>query len=89
MRLICRVVFVRDRTSIRQRPRQPIKLGDHQGVAGPACGERFAEPGSLAVGAGQAMVDVDPLGIDTHGEQGVTLSGEVLLIGRASGVPDK
>jgi hypothetical protein len=35
------------------------------------------------------MVDVDPLEIDAHGEQGVTLSGEVLLIGGASGVPDK
>lgn len=35
------------------------------------------------------MVDVDPLSLDAQVEQGVALGGEVLLIGRASGVPDK
>ena len=51
-----------DGPSIRQGPDQKVELGDHQGVAGPARSERLPEPGSLAVGAGQAVVDVDALG---------------------------
>jgi hypothetical protein len=43
----------------------------------------------LSVGAGQAVIDVDPLSLDAQAEQGVALGGEVLLIGGASGVPDK
>jgi len=35
------------------------------------------------------VIDVDPLGFDTHGEQSVALGSEVLLVGGASGVPDK
>ena len=41
------------------------------------------------MGAGQAMVDIDPLGLDTEAEQAVSVRGQVLLIGGASGVPDK
>jgi prevent-host-death family protein len=44
---------------------------------------------AFTVGAGQAVVDVDPLGLDTETEQGVALGGQILLIGGASGVPDK
>jgi hypothetical protein len=54
-----------------------------------ACCECFAEPGTFAVGAGQAVVDIDPLGLDTEVEQAVALSGEISLISGASGVPDK
>ena len=35
------------------------------------------------------MVDIDPLSLDAQTEQSVALGGEVLLIGGASGVPDK
>lgn len=35
------------------------------------------------------MVDVDPLGLYPERDQSVALGGEVLLIGGASGVPDK
>jgi hypothetical protein len=35
------------------------------------------------------VIDVDPLGLDAQAEQGIALGGEVLLIGGASGVPDK
>ncbi|MGH3602040.1 MAG: hypothetical protein ACRDQH_17475, partial [Pseudonocardiaceae bacterium] len=35
------------------------------------------------------MIYVDPLGLDAEGEETVALGGEVLLIGGASGVPDK
>jgi hypothetical protein len=38
---------------------------------------------------GQAVVNVDPVGPDTEAKQGVALRGQVLLIGGASGVPDK
>jgi hypothetical protein len=51
--------------------------------------QRLAEPGTLTVGAGEAVVDVDPVGLDTQAEQSVALSSQACLIGRASGVPDK
>jgi antitoxin YefM len=35
------------------------------------------------------VVDVDTLDLDTETEQGVALGGQILLIGGASGVPDK
>jgi hypothetical protein len=35
------------------------------------------------------MVDKGSVGFDTEAEQAVALRGEVLLIGGASGVPDK
>ena len=64
-------------------------FGHHQGVAGPAGGQCLAEPGSLAVGAGQAVVDVDPFLLDTQTGQAIVLRSQILLIGGASGVPDK
>jgi hypothetical protein len=35
------------------------------------------------------VVDVDTVDLDAEGKETVALSGEVLLIGGASGVPDK
>jgi hypothetical protein len=35
------------------------------------------------------MVDVDPRGFDAEGEETVALRGQILLIGGASGEPDK
>ncbi len=35
------------------------------------------------------VVDVDPLSLDTEAEQAITLSGQILLIGGTSGIPDK
>jgi hypothetical protein len=81
--------LVGDRAGIRQRPGQSVELGHHQGVPGSTCGQGLAEPGTFAVGAGQAVVDVDSFSLDAEAEQGVALRGEVLLIGGASGVPDK
>ncbi len=49
----------------------------------------LAKSGTLAVGAGQAVGNVDPVGLDTEAKQGVALRSQVLLIGGASGVPDK
>jgi hypothetical protein len=66
-----------------------VELGHDQGVAGAAGGEGFAKAGAFPVGAGQPVIDVDAFCCDSEAEQGVTLSGEVLLIGGASGIPDK
>ena len=68
---------------------RPVELGHHQGVAGSAGRECLAQTGTFAVGACQAVVDVDPLGLDAETEQGIALRGQVLLVGGASGVPDK
>jgi hypothetical protein len=39
---------------------EPVELGDDQGVAGAAGGEGLEQAGALAVGAGDAVVDVVP-----------------------------
>lgn len=66
-----------------------VELGDHQRAPRPACGESFAESRTLSVGTGQAVVNADPLSLDAETEQGVTLRGQILLIGGTSGVPDE
>jgi len=60
----------------------PVELGHDQGVAGAAGGECLAQAGSIAVGAGQAVVDVDALDVDAELRQAGALGGEVLLLGR-------
>lgn len=65
------------------------RLGHHQGISGPTGDEGFAEARAFAVGAGQSVVDVDPFGLDAEPEQSVALRRQVLLVGRASGIPDK
>lgn len=71
------------------------EFGDFEGAVLASVGS-YTEPPRLrlicrvvSVGAGQVVVDVDPLGLDTEAEQGVALSGEVLLVGGATGVPDQ
>ncbi|SNR67925.1 hypothetical protein SAMN06272737_118120 [Blastococcus mobilis] len=48
-----------DRPGVGQRAGQPVELGHHQGVALVAGGQRLPQPGTLPVGAGQAVIDVD------------------------------
>jgi hypothetical protein len=67
---------------------QPVELGDHEGVAGSAGGEGLALAGVLAVDAGDAMVDVDPVGLHAEGCQGLALGSEILPVGRDPGVAD-
>jgi len=67
---------------------EPVELGDHKGVAGPAGGEGLAQAGALAVGAGDAVVDVDPVGLHAEGGKGLALRGQVLPIGADPGVAD-
>jgi hypothetical protein len=71
--------FFEDVTGVRQRPREPVQFGDDEGVAGAAGGHRFAESGSVPVGAGQALVGVDPASANAECDEGVSLGGEILL----------
>jgi len=65
-----------------------VELGDHEDVAGPAGGEGLAQPGALAVGAGDAVIDVDPVGLHAEGGEGLPLGGQVLAVVRDPGVAD-
>jgi hypothetical protein len=47
------------------------------------------ESGPVAVASGQAVVEIDAILADTELAQGDALCGEVLLIGRAPGIPDQ
>jgi len=44
-------------------------LGDDEGVPWPDSGQGLAESGPVAVGAGQALVEIDPFGVDIELEQ--------------------
>ena len=46
---------------------------------------RLAQPGPVSVCAGEAVVDVDPLGRDAERGEGVSLRCEVLIVGRDVG----
>jgi len=47
------------------------------------------EAGPVAVGAGEAVVDVDPGRVDAEGGEGVALGGEVLGVGGDPGVANQ
>jgi len=71
---------------------ETVELGDHQGVAGPAGSECLSQSRPLPVGAGEAVVDIDPLRGHAGGGEAIPLGGEVLGVGGvggASGVPDE
>jgi hypothetical protein len=53
-----------------------------------AC-EGLVEAGPAAVGAGQSLVQVDPVGGDAESGEGLALGGEVLGVGGAAGVADQ
>ena len=55
----------------------------------PARSEGLAQSGPFAVGAGQAVVDVDPGRLDTQVRSGRRVGGEVLLVGGAPCVADE
>ena len=58
-----------------------VELGHDERVARAARGERLAQARPFAVGAREAVVDVDALGGDAEGLQAVALGGQVLLVG--------
>ena len=75
--------LVGDRPGVRQGPGQPVEFGDDQGVALAAGGQRFPQTRSVAVAAGQSMVDIDPVGSYAQCGEPFALDGEVLFVGRA------
>lgn len=81
--------FLGDRPSVRQRTGQPVQLGDHERVALPAGPQRLPQPWALPVGAGQPVIDIDPVGRHPEALQAEALRGQILLLGRHPGVPDE
>src|SRR5450759_4297980 len=57
--------------------------------ARPGLREGLAETGPCPIGSSQAVVDVDPVRLHAEGSEGISLGREVLLIGRATGIPDE
>ncbi len=58
----------------------------HQGVATSHRGECLIEAGPGAFGAGQPVVEIDPVGVYPELGQALALGGEVLLVGGAARV---
>lgn len=73
---------------VRQGSGEPVELGDDESVPRPACSKGFPESWSFPVGAGQTVVNVDPVFGHVECGEPVALGGEVLLIGRHARVPD-
>jgi hypothetical protein len=59
---------------------EPVEFGDDEGVALPARGQGFTQPGSGTVGAGEPVVDENLL-TAAEGAERVLLGGEVLFAG--------
>ena len=70
---VLRGEFVDDVAGVGQRSGESVEFGDDEGVARAAGGQREPEAGSVAVGAGQAVVDVDAIVTDTERVEGVSL----------------
>ena len=68
------------------RTGQAIELGHHQHVASATRCECRPESWSVSVLPRESVVHVDPLGVHPHGHQRISLCGEVLLVGAATGV---
>ena len=73
---------------VRDGAGEPVELGHDQGVAGADSGQGLVQAGSGAAGAGQALVEVDPVVRDAERGQGLALGGEVLQDGGAPGVAE-
>jgi hypothetical protein len=55
-----------DVAGVGQGAGEPVEFGDDEGVAVAAGGEGFTEPGTVPIGAGEAVFDVDPWGSDPN-----------------------
>lgn len=68
--------FLDDVAGVGQGLGEPVKFRDDQGVAGPARREGLLQPGPSPVGAGQTVVDIDPIRLHAERDQRVALRGE-------------
>jgi len=67
-----------DRARIGDRAGEAVELGDHEREPFVDGRERLLQPGSLAVAAGQALVEVDAVAVDAELEQDLLLGDQVL-----------
>jgi hypothetical protein len=81
--------LVGDRSCIGERPGQAIEFGDHKSVALSTGSQGLAQTGSIAIGARQSVVNVDPTGSYPERGETVALGSEVLLISGHSGISDE
>jgi hypothetical protein len=70
-------------------PGKPVESGHHEGVTFPDGREGLIEAGAVAGGAGEPVVEVDPVLGDAELAQPITLGGEVLGVGGAARVSDQ
>jgi hypothetical protein len=80
---------VADVAGIGNGPGEPVEFRHHEGVAGADGGQGLVQAGPGAAGAGEALVEVDPVVRDAERGQGLALGGEVLQHGGAPGVADE
>lgn len=71
------------------RAGEPVEFRHHEGVVGSNSRERLVRPRAGPVCAGESVVEVDAVLGDAEFTQPLPLRGEVLLVGRASRVPDE
>ena len=77
---------VADVAGVGDRPGEPVEFRYHEGVAGAHGREGLVEAGPFPAGAGEALVEVDPVFRDAERGEDLALGGQVLEDGRASGV---
>jgi len=77
-----------DLPRVGQRSRQAVELGHDERVASAAGCQRLPQAWAVAIGARQSMVDVHTVVADSQCGQPISLSGQVLLVGRDTCVAD-
>jgi hypothetical protein len=80
---------VADVAGVGDGAREAVELGHDEGVAGTDGGQGLVQTGPRAAGAGEALVEVDPIVRDAKCGQDLALGGEVLQDGRAPGIADE
>jgi hypothetical protein len=68
---------------------EPVEFRYDEGVAFTEGGDRLIQAGPRPVGAGESVVEVDPVLGDAELPQPLPLRGEVLRVGRASAAADE
>lgn len=77
---LARCEVFEDVAGVGQRPRKPIELCDDQRVAAATRRQRLAQAWTIAIGSGQAVIDVGALDLYAERCQRIALRGEVLIV---------